>query len=334
MNNWLTLNKEDQINFFNQVSFETGLPPFAIEKDAWVTLVLRMLFSSELNPHIVFKGGTSLSKCYNLIDRFSEDIDFSLDKAYLGFEEDLSKGEIRKLRRASHKFTIEILPLLLAEQFDKYGIDKKHFSLEVPNTKVSDQDPETLFVNYNSLFDTEAYLTSRVQIEIGARFLIEPFETKEVNSIIDMVYPDNNFTETKFNVRAASPVKTLIEKLILLHEEFKKPEEKIKHHRMTRHLYDISKLIETKYFEDAKKDSTLFKQICLHRKQYSPVKPIGIVDYSNLVFEKLEIIPPPQIMRKYRDDYNEMRQNMIYGESRSFDEIIKQIAAALKEPRN
>ncbi|MDZ7765640.1 MAG: nucleotidyl transferase AbiEii/AbiGii toxin family protein [Melioribacteraceae bacterium] len=100
MTNWLTLNKKDQINLFNQVSFENRASPFAIEKDAWVTLVLRMLFDSELNQHIVFKGGTSLSKCYNLIERFSEDIDFSIDKSYLGFEENLSKGEIRKLRRA------------------------------------------------------------------------------------------------------------------------------------------------------------------------------------------------------------------------------------------
>ncbi|MDZ7765641.1 MAG: nucleotidyl transferase AbiEii/AbiGii toxin family protein [Melioribacteraceae bacterium] len=148
---------------------------------------------------------------------------------------------------------------------------------------------------------------------------------RRVNSVIDTVYPNNNFTEKPFFVRAATPTKTLIEKLILLHEEFKKPEENIKHIRMSRHFYDISKLIETKYFEAAKKDSALFKQICLHRKQYSPVKPIGIVNYANLDFENLEIIPPPQILRKYRDDYNEMRQNMIYGESKNFDDIIELI---------
>ena len=77
MNNWLTLTKEQQLNIFANAGVETGLPPFAIEKDAWVTLVLRMLFNSELNDNIVFKGGTSLSKVYGLINRFSEDLDFT-----------------------------------------------------------------------------------------------------------------------------------------------------------------------------------------------------------------------------------------------------------------
>ena len=70
MDNWLTLNEEQQLNIFTQAGADTGLPPFAIEKDAWATLVLRMLFASELNDHIVFKGGTSLSKVYDLIERF------------------------------------------------------------------------------------------------------------------------------------------------------------------------------------------------------------------------------------------------------------------------
>jgi len=71
MNNWLTLKTDQQIEIFTQAGAETGLPPFIFEKDAWVTLVLRMLFASELSEHIVFKGGTSLSKVYNLIKRFS-----------------------------------------------------------------------------------------------------------------------------------------------------------------------------------------------------------------------------------------------------------------------
>jgi len=70
MNNWLTLKIDQQQNIFTQTGAKTGLPPFAIEKDAWVTLVLRMLFASDLHEHIVFKGGTSLSKVYNLIERF------------------------------------------------------------------------------------------------------------------------------------------------------------------------------------------------------------------------------------------------------------------------
>lgn len=80
MNNWLTLTQDQQQNIFNQTSDATGLPAYSIEKDSWVTMVLRMLFTSGLSDHIVFKGGTSLSKGYNLIERFSEDIDLAINR--------------------------------------------------------------------------------------------------------------------------------------------------------------------------------------------------------------------------------------------------------------
>ena len=146
MSNWLSLNKEEQITLFTKAGAETGLPPFAIEKDAWVTFVLRMLFSSALSEHIVFKGGTALSKVYNLIERFSEDVDLAISREYFGFDGELTKGMIRKLRRASHTFTLHQLPELLTEQFNNYGIRPELYDISVPNTRISDQDPEILFI--------------------------------------------------------------------------------------------------------------------------------------------------------------------------------------------
>lgn len=104
MNNWLNLSKTQQVDLFNQLSAKTGIQPQAIEKDAWVTLILRMVFGSEIEHYLVFKGGTSLSKAFKLIERFSEDIDIAIDRKYLGFGGELTKGEIRKLRRKSHDF--------------------------------------------------------------------------------------------------------------------------------------------------------------------------------------------------------------------------------------
>ena len=90
MDNWLILAQDQQQNIFNQASDATGLPSYSIEKDAWVTLVLRMLFTSVLSDQIVFKGGTSLSKGYNLIERFSEDIDLAINREFFGFDGDLT----------------------------------------------------------------------------------------------------------------------------------------------------------------------------------------------------------------------------------------------------
>jgi len=325
MANWLNLTKKEQIDLFNKIAVVTGLPPFAVEKDAWVTLSLRILFSSELKSHIVFKGGTSLSKCYNLIKRFSEDIDFSINRDFLGFSGELTKGQIRKLRRASHSFILTELPKILLTELKNYGIDKKHFSIEVPNTEISDQDPETLLIIYKSVFDKESYLSPRVQIEIGARALMEPFEEKEINSIIDANMINSDFTEGKFKVNTVIPSKTFIEKLILLHEEFNKPYDKIRSHRMSRHLYDIVQIMETDYFEEAKKDKKLFKDICVHREKFTPIKPIGTIDYNKLTFGNVQIIPPKELIDKYRSDYKEMQSNMIYGDSPGFDEVISKM---------
>jgi predicted nucleotidyltransferase component of viral defense system len=82
---WLNLNESKIKELFEQLSYKTGILPQAIEKDLWVTLILRMLFTSEIKEQITFKGGTSLSKVYNLVQRFSEDIDVSINREFLGF---------------------------------------------------------------------------------------------------------------------------------------------------------------------------------------------------------------------------------------------------------
>ena len=208
MNNWLILTKEEQIELFTQIAVKTNLPPQAVEKDAWVTLMLRMLFTSDLANHLIFKGGTSLSKAFNLIQRFSEDIDLGIDRKYLGFEGDLSKGQIRKLRRACHTFISTDLAELLQKQLVEYGVDKDLFELIVENTQVSDQDPETITVNYQSLFDDLPYLPKRVLIEVSARSLIEPNQKVAIKSMIDEHYPETDFIEQEFIVNTTNPQKT------------------------------------------------------------------------------------------------------------------------------
>ena len=185
MNNWLDLPKQRQFDLFNQLSAMTGIQPQAIEKDAWVTLTLRMVFSSEIEQYLVFKGGTSLSKAYNLIERFSEDIDIAVDRKYLGFDGDLTKGEIRKLRRKSHRFVSTRMVDILTNQLNNYGINNDLYKIVVENTKISDQDPETIKVNYKSVFEEIPYLPHRVLIELGARSLLKPFTKAKIKSIID-----------------------------------------------------------------------------------------------------------------------------------------------------
>jgi len=241
--NWLNLPKYKQIELFKQLSVKTGIQPQAIEKDAWVTLVLRIIFNSQISEYLVFKGGTSLSKAYKLIQRFSEDIDIAISREFLGFQGELTKGQIRKLRRKSHDFVSNDMLNILSNEFEKQNIDKQLFEIEVKNTKISDQDPEIIEIIYQSVFEELSYIEQKVLVEIGARSLLEPAENKEIKSIIDENYPDTQFSELPFTARTIRPEKTFLEKLILLHEEFSKPPEKVRYHRMSRHLYDIGKMI-------------------------------------------------------------------------------------------
>jgi hypothetical protein len=320
MKNWLKLPIDKQIDLFNQLSAKTGIQPQAIEKDAWVTLILRMIFNSEISEFLVFKGGTSLSKAYNLIERFSEDIDISLDRKFLGFEGNISKGEIRKLRKESHKFVSTQMIEIIRKRFENHDIKKELFQIEVENTKISDQDPEIITINYQSVFDELTYIPKRVLIEIGARSLMEPIEQREIVSIIDEKYPKSLFSEGKFEVNTVIPEKTFLEKMILLHEEFQKPKEKVRYHRMSRHLYDIGQIITTEYGQKALADEDLFNKIIAHRELFMPIKT---VDYKKLRLKGLRIIPPDDFLELYRKDYVEMQENMIYGKSLGFYELME-----------
>ena len=327
MNNWLTLSKEEQIELFTQIGVKTNLPPQAVEKDAWVTLILRMIFTSEVANHLIFKGGTSLSKAFNLIERFSEDIDLGIDRNYLGFDGHLSKGQIHKLRRACHTFVSNGLYELLQKQLTAYGVDASLYEMVVENTQVSDQDPETIKVNYQSLFEDVSYLPKRVLIEVSARSLIEPNEEITIQSMIDEQYPETDFSEEKFTVNATSPQKTFLEKLMLLHEEFQKPKEKMRHLRMSRHFYDIGQILDSDYGVKALKNTTLFESIIAHRSVLTPIKT---TDYNGLTLKNLNIIPPDDLLENYKSDYKGMQDSMIHGESLDFDTLLKNIINELK----
>lgn len=96
MEEWFNLSEKDRKLIIDQVSSKKGLLPVAIEKDLWVMITLKAVFSTELKDYLVFKGGTSLSKAWSIIERFSEDIDLAIDRSFFGFEGDLSRTQVKK----------------------------------------------------------------------------------------------------------------------------------------------------------------------------------------------------------------------------------------------
>lgn len=324
---FLQIPEKERKVIYQDVSNKLGVPPQAVEKDVWVTLILRVIFSSVHADRFIFKGGTSLSKAYNLIQRFSEDVDLGIDRTHLGFNGELSKGEIRRLRRACHSYVADELPGVLSKCLTEYGIDPKWYDLVVENKTISDQDPEILQVNFNSLFDTVPYLANNIKIEVSARSLIEPHQRVQIDSWIDQQYSDSAFVEGAFEVTATDPKKTLLEKLILLHEEFQKDPEKIRYIRMSRHYYDIDQLFNSEFGASALEDKELFESIIAHR---SALTPMPNTNYEGLSVESLCIEPPKEFFEDFVLDYKEMQNSMIHGRTKDFKVLLKDITKVLK----
>jgi predicted nucleotidyltransferase component of viral defense system len=321
--NWLKLSLEERKKIIDQISIQIRLLPQSIEKDWWVTMVLKALFSMPFAHYLSFKGGTSLSKCWNLIERFSEDVDIAIDREFLGFAGELTKTQISdKLRRASCSFVRSTLINELEEQLLRLGIDKSLFTLNINITSVTTTDPEIIEVKYQSIFPNVEYVQNRVLVEISGRSMNEPLEEVEINSMISDAFPNAQFSEKSFVIKAVSPKRTFLEKACLLHEEFAHATSDIRVARMSRHIYDLEKLMDTKVADEALKDIELYKSVIEHRKKFMGLKGF---DYATLLPQCISFTPPEEVLSSWKDDYIKMQSSMIYGDSLPFEQLITRI---------
>ncbi len=298
------------------VAHKMGLPPFTIEKDWWVVQVLRIVFSMEVGAHLLFKGGTSLSKAWALVDRFSEDIDLVLNREFLGFLAGLiSKTQVRKLRKASYTYITESFVNDLRSAFAAAGLNDLEFEAESGD---SDRDPVTIFIRYPYLMEYSEYMLPRIKVEIGSRSMMEPFTRRPVRSWVGEVFPEESFADKAFAIPCVNPERTLLEKLFLLHEEFQRPKDKIRVARLSRHLYDIWRIGASEYLAKAL-ERPLIEEIIAHRERFNNIKG---VDYGQLFPPGLNPLPPAHLLEDWQKDYKTMRQNMIYGESPEFDDLL------------
>jgi len=317
------LEENQQLDIYALAHEQTGVSQVVLEKDWWVTAVLRALFTLPYASNLSFKGGTSLNKCWNLIERFSEDIDIAINREYLGFVGTLSKTQINdRLRRAACSFVREKLQVDLKNQLETNGLGASNFSVKVNITPITTTDPEIIEVEYQSLFDEIDYIKRKVIVEVSGRSMNEPLQSVKLQSLMDEVYPNEDFTEKLFDVQAVIPQRTFIEKICLLHEEFAKPQELMRTERMSRHLYDLVQIMNTPIGEKALENSELYNSVKEHRRIFIGLKGF---DYSTLAPKTINIVPPENIIEFWRNDYETMQRTMIYGESLPFDKLIERI---------
>jgi hypothetical protein len=319
MTKFYNLSETEKRSILEEASKRLDMPIFNVEKDWWVTQTLTLVFNMDIGKHLVFKGGTSLSKSWGIIKRFSEDVDLAVNRGFLGdFEGELKKKKITKLRKASSAHIINEFAPDLQEEFNKRGMND--VKINVIETTESDQDPKLVEIQYSPVVAYANYIKPRVLLEIGCRSLIEPKTEKAITSLIDETFPDTEFAQQPVLIPSVNPERTFLEKIFLLHEEFQKPEPRSE--RMSRHLYDLYKLCQVPECKAALSNKDLYNTIVNHRIQFTKMKE---VDYTKHKPEFIDFLPNEKVLDAYRKDYNEMQENMINEEGPSFDDLMKEL---------
>lgn len=206
---------------FEEVAAKTGMTAFTVEKDWWVVQALSVVFDMPVAQHLVFKGGTSLSKAWKLIDRFSEDVDLAINREFLGFTGDLGKNQRDKLRKAAGAYVDEKFFPELNAAFEAKGFtDLKLALVESPE---SDRDRK-INLYYPNVIASPGYLEPRVQLEIGSRSLMEPFTHQTFGSLIDETCPGQEFVQPTITVPTVNPERTFLEKIFYCTKSFSGPQ--------------------------------------------------------------------------------------------------------------
>ena len=325
MNNFFTLSEEQKRMVLKSAEEYVHLPAAAIEKDLWVTCILQILFSLDLGAHIIFKGGTSLSKIGNLINRFSEDIDIAIDPAIYGLSGDLTKKQLKNLRKRSSLYVKETLAPALESELAKYGLTE-WLTIETEPEGEGDStypEPRRIFVKYPSLVAEQySYLKNEVVLEIGSRSLMEPTISRQINSMIGTYIPSITTTLVNPMIITAAPAKTFVEKACLLHELFSINRETISANRRSRHLYDLERMMDHDFALQAMKDDALWESIQHHRAVFTSMKD---VDYTQDFRKAIVLCPPAHVLEYCQEDYQRMCATMIYGAKLSFEQLMLRI---------
>ena len=332
MNKFLTLTKEQRAAVFERVGASVGLPMQAVEKDFWVTVILQAVFSLPVAQHLIFKGGTSLSKAWGLISRFSEDIDLAVNPMALGAAEgDLTKKQIKKLRKAASLFVSEQLTPMLCAKINEMGMSA-FLNIEAQPNGEGDNtypEPRQIYIRYQSVFEKPlTYLRPDVVLEVSARSLIEPAMPTHVSCILADYIPIQSACDAV--VHTAIPAKTMVEKMFLLHELFSVPGHGTRAERKSRHLYDLYQMMQQDFAQEAITNDALWESIRHHREVFTSVQG---VDYSGDVRQRICLLPREDIVAIWQSDYETMRSSMIHGSAPTWDELIEQITILQNKTR-
>ena len=327
MDAFLHLQDHARLRICEQTAARLGLNPVAIEKDFWACWTLHELCTlAEWGEHFTLKGGTSLSKAWHHIERFSEDLDIVIDRAFLGFGAEA--GPERATSKTQQKKRLEALKTACQERIRASLMPALRTRLEVvlPATlrwkieeDAGDPDQQTLLFQYPAVVAAGRYVQPVVRLELGARSDTEPCETPQIQAYVCQEFPEV-VGVGMFPVRTVAARRTFWEKALLLHEETFRPQDKPRRERLARHYYDVFCLIVKGVADEALADAGLLDRVLAHRAIFFGW---SWVDYHTISPATLRLVPPDDQLAAWRRDYRAMHGEMFFGEPPTFDEVLQ-----------
>ena len=328
MNGIARMPAAERAEVFAETAARKGLPEAIIEKDFWVCWVLKQLFSIEaLSDRLLFKGGTSLSKIFHAINRFSEDIDLAVDYAALGFtgDRDPRKEGISKNKRTAilgemmaaceQYIGTEFIDALKARCEEVMG-PAGAWSLDV-----SEQDPNVVRFRYpTATTKSLAYISPQVVLELGTHAEFVPRDRFTIRSFAAEEFPDL-VTDVDVDVVALLAKRTFWEKATILHAEYHRPPEKPLLERYSRHYYDVAMLAKGTIRAEALADMPLLAQVVRHKETFYPS---AWAQYARASPGSLRLLPADSRRAALERDYRSMGV-MIFGVPPPFNTIMNEL---------
>lgn len=323
MDNFLKFSTSDRQAFFTEAEARSGINATVLEKDFWVCWTLKQLFNNqELFDNMIFKGGTSLSKSYGLIDRFSEDCDLTINRLVLNVQNPSEPGisgkelhrRINTLRLRIKNYVKDFILPILSNACEKFINTDEKWQLDI------DQDEQTILFSYPTTNNiNNQYVQKIIRLELGARGGTSPKQNTTIKPYLTDSFP-KLISEYDSLIPTLSAERTFWEKLTILHGFYhRRLNGKEIAERMSRHYYDVYMLITQGVDQSAMQDLD-----CLN----------DVVE-NNMIFFKdnnssqntaklgsFRLVPTSEMQADLHKDYKNM-DVMILGETPSFENIIK-----------
>jgi len=308
------LSIDERKELFSETAARRSMQPAIVEKDFWVCWILSKLFGQEqLAKLLMFKGGTSLSKVFHLIERFSEDIDLILDWRLVSGEDPESARSKTKQNKLNDDMNEKAQGYIVGELMDMV---KAEIS-PICSCSIASDDPHVININYPAAFSDE-YLRPEIRLEIGPlaswfpsdRYSIQPYAAEEFPEL---------FEQPDCVVQAIKAERTFWEKATILHQAAHWPEGKPLPLRYSRHYYDLALMAKSDVRETALADIGQLKEVVEFKMRFYPS---GWAQYDTALPGSLKLMPSQHVLKSLRPDYVSMR-NMIFGGYPAFEEVLE-----------